>query len=61
MGTFLNLFKPISRVIPEVKTPERKVSFNTRIMWTLLALIVYLIMAETPLYGVSVGQESDAL
>jgi preprotein translocase subunit SecY/protein transport protein SEC61 subunit alpha len=61
MGAFLNLFKPISRVIPEVKTPERKVSFNTRIMWTILALIVYLIMAETPLYGVSVGQESDAL
>ncbi len=24
---FLELFKPISRVIPEVKPPERKVSF----------------------------------
>ncbi|MGD2200419.1 MAG: preprotein translocase subunit SecY [Candidatus Bathyarchaeota archaeon] len=61
MGAFLNLFKPISRFIPEVKPPERKVSFNTRIMWTALALIVYLIMAETPLYGVSSGQQSDAL
>ena len=53
MGRFLNLFKPISPFIPEVKPPERKVSFNSKIMWTGLALIVYLIMAETPLYGVA--------
>ncbi|GAG38176.1 unnamed protein product, partial [marine sediment metagenome] len=50
MGTFLNLFKPISRFIPEVKTPDKKVNFNSRIMWTILALIIYLVMAETPLY-----------
>jgi preprotein translocase SecY subunit len=61
MGTFLNLFKPISRFIPEVKPPERKVSFNSRLMWTLIALIIYLIMAETPLYGVARTQESEAL
>jgi preprotein translocase subunit SecY/protein transport protein SEC61 subunit alpha len=61
MGTFLNLFKPISRFIPEVKAPERKVSFNARIMWTIISLIIYLIMAETPLYGVAVSQEADPL
>ena len=56
MGRFLELFKPISRFIPEVKQPERKVSFNSKIMWTAFALIIYLVMAETPLYGVNVGQ-----
>jgi preprotein translocase SecY subunit len=61
MGTFLNLFKPISRFIPEVKAPERKVSFNARIMWTIISLVIYLIMAETPLYGVAVSQEADPL
>jgi protein transport protein SEC61 subunit alpha len=61
MGAFLNLFKPISRFIPEVKTPERKVSFNARIMWTILALVVYLVMAETPLYGVSTSAGEDPL
>jgi preprotein translocase subunit SecY/protein transport protein SEC61 subunit alpha len=61
MGTFLNLFKPISRFIPEVKAPEKKVSFNARILWTIVSLIIYLIMAETPLYGVAVAQEADPL
>ena len=61
MARFLELFRPISRFIPEVKAPERKVSFNSRLMWTGLALIVYLVMAETPLYGVTSGDESDYL
>ncbi|MEM3442662.1 MAG: preprotein translocase subunit SecY, partial [Candidatus Bathyarchaeia archaeon] len=52
-GRFLNLFKPISRVIPEIKAPERKVSFNEKIFWTALVLIIYLIMSEVPLYGIS--------
>jgi len=61
MGAFLDLFKPVSRFIPEVRPPERKVSFNSRLMWTGLALIAYLIMAETPLYGIPITQESEAL
>jgi len=52
---FLDLFKPVSRFIPEVRAPQRKVSFNTRLMWTLAALIVYLVMSEIPLYGVTTG------
>ena len=50
MVRFLELFKPISPFIPEVKKPERKVSFNRRLMWTLLAMVAYLIMAEVHLY-----------
>jgi preprotein translocase subunit SecY/protein transport protein SEC61 subunit alpha len=54
MGRFLEFFRPIAPFIPEVKTPERKVSFNRKLMWTGFALICYLIMAETPLYGVNI-------
>lgn len=56
---FLELFKPISRIIPEVKAPERKVSFQNRLLWTLLALVIYFIMTETPLYGISVTQSTQ--
>ena len=56
MVRFLELFKPISPFLPEVKKPERKVSFNKRLMWTLLAMVAYLIMAEVPLYGVDKTQ-----
>jgi protein transport protein SEC61 subunit alpha len=52
-GRFLSLFKPVGRVLPEIKVPERKVSFNEKIFWTALVLIVYLVMSEIPLYGIS--------
>ncbi len=51
-GRFLSLFKPIGRVLPEIKKPERKVSFNEKIFWTALVLIVFLVMTEIPLFGV---------
>jgi preprotein translocase SecY subunit len=52
-GRFLNLFKPIGRALPEIKVPERKVSFNEKIFWTAMVLIVYLVMSEIPLFGIS--------
>jgi preprotein translocase subunit SecY/protein transport protein SEC61 subunit alpha len=52
-GRFLNLFKPIARAVPEIKAPERRVRFNEKIFWTALVLIIYLVMCEVPLYGVS--------
>ena len=48
-GRFLNLFKPIGRILPEIKVPERKVKFNEKIFWTALVLIIYLVMSEIPL------------
>src|SRR4030066_2233405 len=54
-GRFLNLFKPIARILPEIKKAERKVSFNEKIFWTALVLIVYLVMSEVPLYGLGDG------
>ncbi len=62
-GRFLNLFKPIGRILPEIKVPERKVKFNEKIFWTALVLIVYLVMTEIPLYGITTdaGNEFNAL
>jgi preprotein translocase SecY subunit len=52
-GRFLSLFRPLARVLPEIKVPERKVGFNEKIFWTALVLIVYLVMTEVPLYGIT--------
>ncbi|MBT0158611.1 preprotein translocase subunit SecY [Candidatus Bathyarchaeota archaeon A05DMB-2] len=52
-GRFLRLFKPVGRVLPEIKVPERKVSFNEKIFWTAIVLIIYLVMSEIPLFGIS--------
>src|SRR4030042_1811745 len=58
-GRFLSLFRPLARVLPEIKVPERKVSFNEKIFWTALVLIVYLVMSEIALYGIS-GDVQDS-
>jgi preprotein translocase subunit SecY len=54
-GRFLGAFKTISRFMPEIKSPERKVGFNEKVFWTILALAIYLVMAEIPLYGIAAG------
>jgi preprotein translocase SecY subunit len=52
-GRFLNLFKPVARAIPEIKPPERRVRFNEKIFWTAIVLIIFLVMSEVPLFGVT--------
>lgn len=51
-GRFLNLFKPIGRVLPEIKKPQRKISFNKKLFWTAIVLILFLIMTKIPLFSV---------
>ncbi|HTY74650.1 MAG TPA: preprotein translocase subunit SecY [Candidatus Nanoarchaeia archaeon] len=58
-GRFLNLFKPLARVLLEIKLPERKVKFNEKIFWTALVLIVFLVMSEVPLYGVATSSSDS--
>jgi preprotein translocase SecY subunit len=55
-GRFLRMFGPLSRFVPEVSPPQRSVSFNEKLFWTIMALAIYLIMCEIPLYGVSAAQ-----
>lgn len=52
-GRFLSLFKPVARGIPEIKAPERRVRFNEKLFWTALVLIIFLVMSEIPLFGVT--------
>jgi protein transport protein SEC61 subunit alpha len=54
-GRFLSLFGPLSRFLPEVGSPTRKVSFNEKLFWTAMALIIYLVMSEVSLYNVGGG------
>jgi preprotein translocase SecY subunit len=51
-GRFLSLFKPVARIIPEIKVPERRVRFNEKLFWTGVVLIIFLVMSEVPLFGI---------
>ena len=50
-GRFLSAFRPITRVMPEVKAPERRIPFREKLLWTALVLVVYFILTEIPLFG----------
>mgnify|MGYP000371379058 CR=1 FL=1 len=56
-GRFLKAFKPISRYLPEVAMPDRRVSLSEKIFWTLIVLGIYYVMCEIPLYGVGKGED----
>ncbi len=58
-GRFLSVFEPFSRVMLEVKRPERRVGFNEKLFWTGLALVLFLVMTVVPLYGIEAGGEGD--
>ncbi|MEM2093696.1 MAG: preprotein translocase subunit SecY [Candidatus Bathyarchaeia archaeon] len=57
-GRFLSFFRPVARVMPEVKAPERRGAFNEKLLWTALVVVSYFILSEIPIYG-AVRQEGD--
>ena len=56
---FLRFFSPFIRAMPEIKTPEREVSFKEKIIWTVVALIIYIVMSNIPLFGVDIQETED--
>lgn len=58
-GRFLSLFKPVSRILPEIKVPERRVGFNEKLFWTGLVLVIYLVMSEVPLFGIATQPQGE--
>lgn len=47
------LLKKISKFIPAVEKPTYKASFNTRLMWTGVALLLYFILSYVTVFGIS--------
>ncbi|MEM0075945.1 MAG: hypothetical protein QXV84_06330, partial [Conexivisphaerales archaeon] len=45
--------KSIASVLPEIPKPTRKPSLTEKFIWTAVALIVFLVMSQIPLFGVS--------
>jgi len=56
-----DFIKSVGTVLPEIPKPEKKPTLNERFVWTGIALIAYLVMAATPLYGFNGSQANDQL
>ena len=51
MVRFLDLMEPVVKYLPEIPKPQRKISLKEKALWTVLALAIYLVMSEIPLFG----------
>ena len=58
---FLNLVKPVMFLIPEIKAPIRAVNKKDKFIWTAIALFIYLICCQIPLYGIYKSSSTDPM
>jgi len=55
----LNLVKPCMCVLPEVSTPDRRIPFREKVLWTAISLFVFLVCCQVPLYGIMTNKSAD--
>lgn len=58
MVRFIDVFGSMARVIPTVKSPDRKVQFREKLGWTVIVLVIFLLMSNIPLYGIAPGTQT---
>jgi protein transport protein SEC61 subunit alpha len=58
---FLDLVKPVMFLIPQIKPPMRKINKRDKFVWSAIALFIYLICCQIPLYGIYKSTGSDPL
>jgi protein transport protein SEC61 subunit alpha len=46
-------------VLPEVASPDRKIPFREKLLWTTITLFIFLVCCQIPIYGVQTAKSSD--
>src|SRR5215203_3048218 len=60
-GFIRKSIKTISRYIPQVEKPKKKISLTEKFVWCAIAVFAYLVMGQVPLYGVTDSPQFDFL
>jgi protein transport protein SEC61 subunit alpha len=56
---FLHLIRPVMGLLPEVATPEHRLPFKEKAMWTVVTLFIFLVCSQIPLYGIKTASSSE--
>eukprot|EP00050_Salpingoeca_kvevrii_P011475 m.15590 g.15590 ORF g.15590 m.15590 type:complete len:496 (+) comp3449_c0_seq1:2-1489(+) len=56
---FLPYIKPFMAVIPEVRSPDNKVPFRQKVLWTAVTLFIFLVCCQIPLFGIMSSDSAD--
>ena len=51
----MGFWSKIIQILPEVRKPDRKLSFNEKLKWTLMILVAFFILSVVPLYGLGLN------
>jgi len=46
-------------VLPEVASPDRKIPFREKLLWTTITLFIFLVCCQIPIYGIQSAKSSD--
>ncbi|EFC48594.1 sec61-like protein [Naegleria gruberi] len=57
----LDLLRPAMAILPEVAKPSKTVKFQEKVLWTAVALFIYLVCCQIPVYGIRNASSSDPL
>lgn len=55
MVRFLEIFGRIGQVVPQVQKPKKKPRLSEKLLWTGIALVIYLVMGYVELYNIPSG------
>ncbi|BCU67571.1 preprotein translocase subunit SecY [Sulfolobales archaeon HS-7] len=53
MASFVDILSELGTYLPAVTKPKQKPTLGNKLLWTAIALAIYLVMASVPLYGVT--------
>jgi protein transport protein SEC61 subunit alpha len=57
----LNPLRPLSKIFPTVSKPLTPLNVQQKTIFTAIALFIYLVCSQIPLYGIVRSHESDPL
>lgn len=55
----IHLIRPILSVVPAVEKPTAAVPFRERVLWSICAIMIYMVCSNLPLYGVQRAHTSS--
>jgi len=48
----IHLVRPFLAFLPEVQSPESKIPFREKVIYTVISLFIFLVCSQLPLYGI---------
>jgi len=55
----LQVVKPFMCILPEVSSPDKRIPFREKVLWTATSLFVFLVCSQIPLYGIAAPKTTD--